>query len=56
MKKIFYFLLIAGLTLGFASCGEDKSIPDEPQTEPGVKEKKWNINLTAAQNAATEHM
>ena len=33
MKKIFYFLLIAGLTLGFASCGEDKSIPDEPQTE-----------------------
>lgn len=33
MKKIFYFLLIAGLTLGFTSCDEDNPVPDDPQTE-----------------------
>lgn len=33
MKKIFYFLLIAGLTLGFTSCDEDNPVSDDPQTE-----------------------
>lgn len=33
MKKIFYFLLIAGLTLGFTSCDEDNPVLDDPQTE-----------------------
>lgn len=33
MKKIFYLLLIAGLTLGFTSCGEENPVPDDSQTE-----------------------
>lgn len=36
MKKIFCFLLMSGLTLGFTACSDDDPITDEPSTEvPG---------------------
>lgn len=36
MKKLFYFLLIAGLTFGFTACSDDEPATDDPQTEvPG---------------------
>ena len=33
MKKIFYFLLMAGFVFGFTACSDDDPITDEPQTE-----------------------
>lgn len=36
MKKLFYLLLIAGLTFGFTACSDDEPATDDPQTEvPG---------------------
>lgn len=33
MKRIFYFLLMAGFVLGFTACSDDDPITDESQTE-----------------------
>lgn len=52
MKKIFYFLLIAGLTFGFTSCDEENPISDDPQTEnPG----DGNNNEDGDDNEGTEN-
>lgn len=52
MKKIFYFLLIAGLTFGFTSCDEENPVSDDPQTEnPG----DGNNNEDGDDNEGTEN-
>lgn len=62
MKKLFLTLLIATLTLGFVSCGDDKDEPKVPETQnltsvhEGESDKYFVFDIDMTKDKSTIYM
>ena len=62
MKKLFLTLLVATLTLGFVSCGDDKDEPKVPETQKltsvheGESDKYFVFDIDMKQDKSTIYM
>ncbi len=62
MKKLFLTLLVATLTLGFVSCGDDKDEPKVPETQnltsvhQGESDKYFVFDIDMKQDKSTIYM